>query len=101
MGLPGFTAESSLGPAIGHYGGAIMSGTSGARVVPTQLFVAPGLLRWAREIYCCQFIGGQTQCIKRTLLPWENCRCGEGFFGPVIDCSAVGSFEPRFEIARF
>ena len=30
MNLPGFTAESSLGPAMGHYGGATISGTSGA-----------------------------------------------------------------------
>jgi len=100
MNLPGFTAESSLGPAMGHYAGAAISGTSGTRVVPTQLFVAPG--RWTREFECCRFIFGKNLCVKKFVLPWENCRCGESFFGgPVIDCSPVGNFEKTLEIARF
>lgn len=85
MNLPGFTAESSLGPAMGHYGGA-MSGSSGAGVLPMQLSHLDSIFG---EIRCCQFINGRFRCVSRPRRPWENCRCVRTNFGPFIICEPL------------
>ena len=84
MNMPGFTAESSLGPALDHYGGATMSGTSGGGVMPTQFIIRPF------EVFrCCQFIGGRFRCVSRQRLPWESCRCIRTLTGPFITCESL------------
>ena len=93
MNLPGFTAESSLGPAMGNYGGATISGTSRGGVVPSQrLMVAPGLLR-TRVMRCCVVIGGKPECHVREVLRWQNCRCEKG----LVVCDGEDPYIQRFE----
>jgi hypothetical protein len=86
MKLPGFTAESSLGPALGHYGGATMSGSSGAGVLPMQFTNFESIFGVIR---CCQFINGRFRCVTRPRRPWENCRCVRTVGGPFIICEPL------------
>lgn len=92
MNLPGFTAESSLGPAMGQYGGATMSGSSGAGVMPMQFGPLDSIFGVFR---CCQFINGRFRCVEQRRRPWENCRCIRTNFGPFIIC------EPLVATAEF
>lgn len=86
MNLPGFTAESSLGPAMGQYGGATMSGSSGAGVLPMQrgsLEIKPLQFQIFR---CCQPGFG---CVSQRRWPWERCRCIRSLTGPIILCDGL------------
>lgn len=86
MNLPGFTAESSLGPAMSHYGGMTLSVTSGGGVLPMQFSHLDSIFGTLR---CCQFINGRFRCVSKVNLPWENCRCVRTSFGPVILCEPL------------
>ena len=86
MNLPGFTAESSLGPATGHYGGATISGSSTVGVLPMQFSNLDSIFGIIR---CCQFINGRFRCVTRRARPWENCRCIHTIGGPFIKCGPL------------
>ena len=82
MNLPGFTAESSLGPAMGQYGGATMS-SSGGGVLPMQFSRLDSIFGVFK---CCQFINGKFHCVSQPRRPWESCRCVRTPWGPFIIC---------------
>ena len=88
MNLPGFTAESSLVPAMGHYGGATKSGTGGG-VLPMQLRASRQTIDQLRRLYefqCCQWINNRMKCVSKLNFRGENCACERGPLGPWIRC---------------
>jgi hypothetical protein len=97
MNLPGFAAESSLGPVTGIYRGKAVFGGSGRGEVSLQQFGAssvPGHLSPVRgfldvTIRCCGYSTRLHQfvCTTHTVSPFEQCECQQDFFGhPVVIC---------------
>jgi len=118
MSIPGFDAESSLGPTLGIYRGSALFGGPGAgAIMPSRGFSASSMLSlspgngllgplWPK-IKCCKFslFAGAVVCAERAHSPLEDCRCKfpecpEGF----PDCSRfpdLPSIECRPPVASF
>jgi len=90
MNVPGFNAESSLGPARGVYQGKAVFGGSGMGAVFLQQFGASSVLgRFGDTRRCCGFstLFHRFVCINFLVHPIEQCECGQDFFGhPIISC---------------
>lgn len=92
MNIPGFNAESSLGPTIGIYAGKIGFGGSGRGEVSMQQFGGSffdGL--FGTPLRCCKADDGTRPlfCRTRIVFPTERCRCGHDFDGfPIFLCSS-------------
>jgi hypothetical protein len=83
MKIPEFTAETSLSPAMGHYQGNSISGSSsviGALAMQTSPF-APGLmqnlvggLHSGKQAHCCTpGLFGEPRCTYFTVPIWYQC----------------------------
>jgi hypothetical protein len=89
MNMPGFDAESSLGPAISMYRGkAIFDRSVTAEVLPVQDFLASPPLSQTlaspflrstigRTITCC-LVGRHPPCVTYVVPFFENCECQFG-----------------------
>jgi hypothetical protein len=87
MNMPGFDAESSLGPTMGIYRGKVVFGGSGTgKVLPMQGFLASSILSqnlnfgfvgsrlFRRTITCCR-VGISPPCRTYEVPSFENCKC--------------------------
>ena len=90
MNMPGFDAESSLGPAFGIYRGKAVFGGLGMGEVSLQQFGASSFLgRFGVPMTCCGYSTWLHRfvCTTRIVSPLEQCACQRGAFGhPVIIC---------------
>jgi hypothetical protein len=97
MTMPGFTAEASVGPAIGVYWTRVAFGRAGvAEVLPMQGFPASAeltpaqLIDWPPplQIRCCQWspMLGRHVCTSRVQPPGYNCECIRTEDFPFIVC---------------
>jgi len=90
MNMPGFDAESSLGPTTGIYRGKAVFGRLGAGEVSLQQFGASSFLgRFGVTKRCCGYstLLHRFVCATRIVSPLEQCECQRDFFGhPVIIC---------------
>lgn len=88
MRMPGFHAESSLGPAMGVYRGNAAFANSGAGgVLPVQDFMASsttglqpnaGLVGFPwPKLRCCKYsrFAKTVVCVERAHSPLEQCQC--------------------------
>jgi hypothetical protein len=92
MNIPGFDAESSLGPTMGIYRGKVVSGRLGTgEVLPMQEFLASSTLRrnldlpflgstvLRRTITCCRPVvgpfGTHPLCKTYEVPFFEDCKC--------------------------
>jgi hypothetical protein len=86
MNIPGFNAESSLGPTMGIYRGKAGFGRSGTgEVLPMQNILASSILSQSlnsgflgppriKKIYCCD-PAKDRNCKPYTVGAWEICGC--------------------------
>lgn len=87
MNIPGFDAESSLGPTMGIYRGKAVFGRFGTVAVSMQQFgTFPG--GFGETMRCCGYSSllHRFVCITRTVSPLEQCECRRNSFGPYIIC---------------
>lgn len=88
MNMPGFDAESSLGPTMGIYRGKAVFGRLGTvEVMPMQEFLASSTLSQNLNfgflgsvwpiIRCCKYSrsAGAVVCSTRVHSPLEQCKC--------------------------
>jgi len=87
MNLPGFNAESSLGPTIGRYRGkAVFGGSNPIDVLPMQDMLGSSMLSQYRffpppwfvvTTRCCQYSKylGRIVCVSRVHSPIQQCQC--------------------------
>lgn len=100
MNMPGFGAESSLGPMMGIYRGKAVSGRLGTgEVLPTQEFLASSTLSRNLDlpflgstvyVECCGRVrsplgGTHPVCRNFPVLPFQNCECLMGPNGDLPD----------------
>jgi hypothetical protein len=90
MNMPGFDAESSLGPTMGVYRGkAGFGGVGMGDVSMQQLGTASFLGGFGITRTCCGYstLLHRFVCTTRIVSPLEQCECRRDFFGhPVILC---------------
>lgn len=89
MNMPGFDAESSLGPTMGLYRGKAFFGRLGTSEISMQQFGLPPVGRFGVTIRCCGYSTWlhRLVCTTRVVSPLEQCGCERDFFGhPVIIC---------------
>lgn len=88
--MPGFDAESSLGPTTGIYRGRAVFGRLGTGKVSLQQFGASSFLDGFNETKtCCGYstLSNRFVCTTQIVSPLEQCECQRGFFGdPIIIC---------------
>jgi len=87
MNMPGFDAESSLGPTIGLFRGKAGFGGSSMGELFMQQFRSSFFGgRFGTPLTCCS--ADSHFCTTRTVSPFERCKCGHGFDGePIFICS--------------
>jgi hypothetical protein len=95
MNMPGFDAESSLGPTIGTYRGrAVFGGLGTSEVSMSQFDISslnPSLKTrfWRFTMTCCGYstLLHRIVCTTSDVSPFEQCECQRGYYGdPVIIC---------------
>lgn len=95
MNMPGFNAESSLGPTMGTYWGDPQFSASATGEVSMQQFRSSFFGgRFGIRLTCCKADDGTRPlfCRTRTVLPFEQCRCGHDFDGfPIFLCSSTAT----------
>ncbi len=94
MNIPGFDAESSLGPTMGIYRGkAVFARLGAVEISPAQEFLGSSVrsrnldllslggatvLTWPIIKRCCGRVDGQLRCRDFPVLPFHDCECLEG-----------------------
>jgi len=94
MSIPGFNAESSLGPTMSTYRAKSRFSGSGPGEVSMQQFRSLLGGRLGTTLTCCKADDGTRPlfCRTRTVFPFEQCRCGHDFDGfPIFLCSSVAT----------
>jgi hypothetical protein len=90
MTMPGFNADSSLGPTLGTYRRKTVFGRLGTGEVSLQQFGASSFLeRFGVTMRCCGYSTWLHRfvCTTRIVSPLEQCECRRDFLGhPVIIC---------------
>jgi len=86
MNVPGFDAQSSLGPTIGLFLGKAGFGGSGVGELSIQQFRSSFFGgRVGTPLTCCS--ADSHFCKTRNVFPFERCKCGQDFDGaPIFIC---------------
>ena len=91
MSIPGFRAESALGPTIGKYQSEAIFSRSTTAELSMQQFSAPfpGRGGFGQTMRCCGYdpLLQRFVCVTRDVSPLDNCRCIRSVVGPAIICS--------------
>lgn len=89
MNMPGFNAESALGPTMSIYQGMVGgSGASKDEVSMQQLGASSIPGRFGATMRCCGYstLLRRFVCTTQTVSPFEQCECLRTPFGPIILC---------------
>jgi hypothetical protein len=77
MNMPGFDAESSLGPTIGIYRGTTAIGRLQMDEVTPSQNLDSSFFRFGRSITCC-LVGRHPPCVTFVVPVFLNCECQFG-----------------------